>query len=84
MTFSETWNKILLNEGELFHTKTRKEFRYKIDGNNVVPDRTDYPLHISNFEKAYKMMPISGPGEISNDVRGSSYVWAILNDKRIK
>jgi hypothetical protein len=29
------------------------------------------------------MMPIDGPGAIRDLVRGSAYIWAILNDKRI-
>jgi hypothetical protein len=29
------------------------------------------------------MLPINGPGEIGEIVRGPSYVWAILHDRRI-
>ena len=37
----------------------------------------------SNIKKAYYKMPIKGPGEINNLVRGPAYIWVILNDSRI-
>ena len=81
--FEEIWRRILKHEGEMFYTKTGKPFTYRVEKNNVIPDRTEFPLHKSNFEKAYAIVPIDGPGEISNVVMGSAYVWAILHDSRI-
>ena len=82
--FEEVWRRIVECEGEGFHTKTNLPFTYWIRGNTVIPDRTRYPLHKSNFEKAYRLVPIYGPGEINNIVRGPAYVWAILHDSRIR
>ena len=48
-----------------------------------VPDRTSYPLHVSQFRLAYDKMPLRGPGEINRLVRGPAYVFAILTDSRI-
>ena len=49
----------------------------------MVPDRTGYPLHVSQFRLAHDRMPLSGPGEINRLVRGPAYVFAILTDARI-
>lgn len=83
-SFREIWLRILKNEGEEFKTKRGLPFIYKINGNQVIPNRTDYPLHKSEFKKAYDLMPTSGPAELSDIIRGPSYVWAILNDSRIR
>ena len=74
----------LVNVEVEFHTKRGLPFTYEIEGNQLIPNRTEYPLHKSNFRKAYELMPVSGPGELTNEVRGPSYVWAILNDSRIQ
>jgi hypothetical protein len=50
----------------------------------LYPSRTAYRISQSEFRKAHEMMPIKGPGEISQLVRGPSYVWAILHDPRIR
>ena len=52
--------------------------------NTVVPDRTNYPLSKANFEKAARVDPLDGPGQINDLVRGPAYVYAILTDKRIR
>jgi hypothetical protein len=48
----------------------------------VVPDRTNHQLPRSHFRTAYERMPVEGPGEL-NDLRGPSYLYAILTDPRI-
>ena len=82
-SFEEVWKRILVHEGETFYTKTGKPFTYRVEKNSVIPDRTGYPLHKSNFKKAYMLVPLGGPGEINDIVRGPAYVWAILHDSRI-
>ncbi|ADL08862.1 hypothetical protein Toce_2149 [Thermosediminibacter oceani DSM 16646] len=54
-----------------------------VESDAVITDRTNYKLQKSDFSKAFKMMPTDGPGQISNIVRGSAYIWAMLNDQRI-
>jgi len=81
--FEEIWRRILRHEGETFYTKTGLPFTYTIRGNSLITNRTRYPLHKSNFETAYKLIPIDGPGKINRIVRGPAYVWAILHDPRI-
>ena len=81
--FVEVWTRVVRYEGHTFRMRNGDSVTYSVEGNAVRPDRTDYRLSRSNFEKAYALMPVSGPGGFQGAVRGPSYVWAILNDSRI-
>jgi len=83
ISFEEIWKKIIEHEGEVFYTKTGKEFTYEVIGDAIYPSRTNYRIPKTDFRKAYQIIPISGPGKINKVVRGPSYIWAILHDKRI-
>ncbi|MCL4553907.1 MAG: virion tegument protein [Actinobacteria bacterium] len=78
------WSRISSLQGERFETVSGKPFTYTVSGNSLVTDRTDFVLSAADFAKALELVPISGPGEISSLVRGSSYIWAILHDPRIR
>ena len=82
--FDDCWKKILKNEGEQFFTKRNLPFKYKIKNNSVIPNRTNYIIPQKDFEKVFKLRRLEGPGMISNEVRGSAYVWAIMHDERIR
>lgn len=77
-------NRIKQNAGEVFYTIKKLPFTYAIQKNAIITDRTDYPIPLSEISKAAECMPCAGPGAIGKIVRGSSYVWAILNDPRIQ
>jgi hypothetical protein len=81
--FDVAWQRIGAHAGQEFHTKTGLPFIYQVSGTSVVPDRTGYPLHVSNFRIAFDLLPLSGPGQINTLVRGPAYVYAILADRRI-
>lgn len=81
--FEDVWNRIQKFQGETFITKTGKAYTYCIQGNNLVPSRTDYNISKENIKKAFLRLPLNGPGDISGEVVGSSYVWGILSDRRI-
>lgn len=81
--FKVIWNRIVNHKGEMFHTIKRLPFIYEIKGNALYPSRTRYQISRSDFEKAYSIVPIDGPGVVNNIVRGPAYVWAILHDDRI-
>jgi len=81
--FEVTWSRIVAHAGKYFRTKTGLEFTYRVEKNVFRPSRTDYGIARSDFEKAYDLVPLSGPGEITSLVRGPSYVWAVLHDPRI-
>jgi hypothetical protein len=81
--FDVLWARIVAHAGAEFHTKTGLPFSYSIAGTSVVPDRTGYPLHVSQFRVAWQRKPLRGPGDINALVRGPAYVYAILTDPRI-
>jgi len=83
-SFTTIWTRIQSHEGESFKTVRGLEFTYKMADDAFYPSRTRYRISKSHFQKAYEMMPASGAGEISQVVRGPSYVWAVLNDLRIR
>lgn len=82
MIFQNIWNRILANEGAVFHTISGLPLTYRVEGEGIRPSRTNYFLHKRNFEVAFERMPIAKPSDI-NEVRGPSYVFAILTDPRI-
>lgn len=81
--FEQIWNLVVAYIGETFRTKSGKKFIYRIKGEGLYSNRTSYRIQKSDVRKAYEMIPIDGPSVINYDVRGASYVWAILHDKRI-
>ncbi|HEX9429268.1 MAG TPA: hypothetical protein VF944_02730 [Candidatus Bathyarchaeia archaeon] len=81
--FSEVWFRIRGHSGETFVTKTGLEFAYEVKDDAFFPSRTDYRISKTDFEKAYRLVPLEGPGVIASLVRGSAYVWAVLHDRRI-
>ena len=58
-------------------------FATKADG-LVAAIETAAAFAKSEFIKAYNFGELKNPGQISNLVRGSSYVFAIMTDPRIK
>ena len=80
----EIWSRLKANEGQDFETKTGLIFTFTIDGDVFRPSRTKYNLGKSNIRIALELVPFDGPGLISNLVRGSAYVWAVLHDKRVR
>jgi hypothetical protein len=80
----EIWLRICAMEGEEFETKTGKPFTFEISGNTFHPSRTQYNIAKADFQKALNLVPIEGPGVISNLVRGSTYIWAVLHDRRVR
>ncbi len=82
-TFGEVWKRILACEGEEFRTTNNLPFTYSINDHSLRPSRARQNIGKTEFAKAYDLVPINSPGEITNRVRGPSYVWAILHDQRI-
>ena len=78
------WSRIKAHEGDEFETKTGKPFTYEISGNLFLPSRTKQNIPKSHFEKSLHEFPLDGPGAISNLVRGSAYIWAVLHDPRVR
>lgn len=84
LPFSEVWNRIKEQAGKVFYTKKGLKFTYTIQGTTLIPSRSNSPLSRKDIMSAYRHIPLDGPGEITGLVRGPSYIWAILHDKRIR
>ncbi|MEJ8568620.1 hypothetical protein [Elongatibacter sediminis] len=78
------WARLQKLQGQYFETKTGKAFTFEISGRVLKTNRTNFNLPQSEFAKALNHVPIEGPGEINNLVRGPSYIWAILHDPRVR
>ena len=82
-SFDRVWKLIGSLAGQPFRTKLGLAFTYKIRASTVVPSRTAYHISRADFETAYNLVPLTGPGKINAIVRGPAYVWAILHDTRV-
>jgi hypothetical protein len=85
--FDLVWERIMSCQGHEFRTVTRKPFSYNFRNNAVVPrpgkgEETNQYLSKSEFEKAWDRRPLSDLSQI-RDLRGHSYIYAILVDPRI-
>ncbi len=80
--FNKIWGNILQCQGEVFHTITGLEFKYEIINNKLCHNRTKYKIPKDSFEKAFGMLPLKKLSQI-NFLYGYSYIFAVLNDKRI-
>ncbi len=83
-TIDDVWNRIKALEGHEFSTKTGKPFTFEIHGDIFHPSRTMYNVAKGDFRKAFELVPFDGPGVVNHVVRGPSYIWAVLHDKRIR
>ena len=70
-------------EGEIFYTKTGVPFRYYFAGENVIriAERKPYNISLLNFQKALELN-LKKSKKITYSVRGASYVFGIITDKR--
>lgn len=82
-SIDEVWSRVKRHEGETFRKKRGEEFTYTVSGSVLRPSCAKQNLPRSEFAKALAVWPLDGPGAISNLVRGSAYIWAILHDGRI-
>lgn len=82
-SFDPVWGRIRRHAGEAFQLRRGATFTYRLSENEIYPDRTKIGIHRSNFARAWDRRPLSGPGQLSKDIIGPSYVYAILTDPRI-
>lgn len=83
ITFEEIWNRIVFHAGEDFHQIRGGVFNYTIDGNSVALDRTNQTIARSHFKEASGLVPLKNTLAVQH-LRGPSYIYAILMDKRIR
>ena len=84
MDFEKIWNNIVSCQGQTFYKIGGQPFTYIVDGSAIIPNCAKQRLTKANFAKCTEdIIGSAGPVAFSNLARGSSYVWAILNDDRI-
>lgn len=82
-TFEIVWNRIASHEREVFRQIRGGEFRYLMDGNGIIPDRTNHRFPKTEIQEAFRRMPMKNTVPLQ-DLRGPSYLYAILMDDRIR
>lgn len=80
---SEVMKRLHDHQGAEFHQVHGKAFTYSIQGQTVKLSSTDQNLAPSQIRQALQRMPVEGPGALQ-DLRGPSYLFALLMDKRIR
>jgi hypothetical protein len=80
------WRRLLVHEGETFHTVKGLPFRYFVTGNGILFERDgrliDKRLGRADFEKAAARLPLRKVADI-RDCFDPSYLYALLTDSRI-
>jgi hypothetical protein len=77
------WSRVVAHEGATFHQIRGQAFQYKIHQSVLNPSTTNQKLHESEFEKALDYLPMLNTIPLQK-LRGPSYLYAILIDKRIR
>ncbi len=81
--FEEIWNHIRKHEGETFTQIRGGEFTYEFRGGHIALSRTNQNISRSDFKEAYGLVPLENTVPVQH-LRGPSYIYAILMDKRIR
>ena len=82
MSFDVT-SRLKALEGETFYTVNGLPFTYHfVNAHMLKTSRTDYAIHVSNFEKAVEINPVKLDDVRS--LRGYSYVFGVVTDSRFK
>lgn len=79
----EVWRRIAAYEGETFRQVRGQAFTYALDGTALKPSTVNQNLSQATFEKALERVPLRSTTDVQ-DLRGPSYLYAILMDSRIR
>jgi hypothetical protein len=83
----DVWRRVASHEGNLFHTVTGLPFTYKVEGTGIWffrdSKRVNRKLTRAQFDVALFRCPLKSTTEI-NDLMDYPYLFALLNDKRIR
>jgi hypothetical protein len=83
ITPDELWRRIIANTGQWFQTIRGMNFVYVVANGAVHTSRTNHQLSRSQFEKALARVPLNNTSVVQ-DLRGPSYIYAILMDERVR
>lgn len=82
LPFTVIWERIRHLSGAKFTTKTGRPFSYAATSGGVSMNTTNHLLPKGHFQEAFERLPLSGPSRLQ-DLRGPSYLYAILIDPRV-
>jgi len=82
-TFEEIWGRIKEHSGETFKQIRGGEFTYDFMRGYIILSRTNHNISRSDFKEAYSLVPLKNTVPVQH-LRGPSYIYAILMDKRIR
>jgi hypothetical protein len=80
---NEIWTRIKSCAGETFQQIRGKKFSYVVNGDYVDLSSTNHRIPKKHFQEALLMVPLPSTVEVQH-LRGPSYIYAILMDKRIR
>ena len=88
VVFETVWQRIRALEGEEFTTRSGLPFDYEIEAFTALWVNRDgrqvnQRIPKSVFERAFGRVPLANTSDV-NDLRGSSYVYSIMMDARIR
>ncbi len=84
--FESTWFLIRRYAGQKFYRVRDVEFIYRVEKDYVIPSDTGIPIPKKHFEEAAVLIYSTGkvsPAVPARHLRGLSYLYAILTDRRI-
>ncbi len=76
---NSVWDRVVSMEGHRFATSRGKKFSYKVTGEYIVVRDSQARIPRSQFDKAQKMWPVSGPSRLVG-VYAPSVVWAVMKE----
>lgn len=76
------WTQICKYQGEIFRQIRGREFSYLVKGAVVIPNTTNIQIPKKHFSEAIRHLPLFNTVPVQH-LRGPSYIYAILMDKRI-
>ncbi len=83
ISIDEIWNRIKSHEGEIFCQIRGKKFIYSVIGSALIPEGINQNIPRAHFKKALVLLPLENTVPVQH-LRGPSYIYAILMDKRIR
>jgi len=83
MTIDDFWERIKSLEGEVFTQIRGREFTFRVSNSYIKPNTTNQNIPKSHFAKALERLPLTDTTKLQ-DLRGPSYIYAILTDSRLK
>lgn len=83
ISIDTVWARIRASAGEEFCQIWGKANTYEVRGSGVVPEGTNQNIPREQFEAALELLPLENTVPVQG-LRGPSYIYAILMDRRIR